>query len=110
MKILGVEYALTHKGELRKQDCDGMCYTYSKKIEIVPVDEMLEDCDGTVEKKLRYNEVLRHEIIHAFYLNQEGKIGVVVKPLLIILQFSFQSFLNCSMNIIVQNKKGVMMC
>lgn len=68
MNILGTEYSFEHDTEeLTKLGNDGMCQQYSKKIIVRKVSDMLEDTDGMEEKKLRYDEVCRHETIHAFF-------------------------------------------
>lgn len=67
MKILGQEYEVVHDESLVNMDCDGLCLKYSKQIKIRPMQNMLDDSDDEAEKKKRYNEVLRHEAIHAFF-------------------------------------------
>ena len=67
VNILGTEYSLKVDDSLEKTSCDGVCKEYDKQIEIRSVDAMLSDDDSTETKKKRYNEVLRHEIIHAFF-------------------------------------------
>lgn len=68
MNILGIEYNFEHDTEkLTKLGCDGMCQQYSKRIVVRKVSDMLEDSDDIKAKKLRYDEVCRHEAIHAFF-------------------------------------------
>lgn len=67
INILGTEYILEQDESIIDKDCDGLCAEYSKKISIRPVHEMLcKDCTDQ-EREKRYNEVLRHEIIHAAF-------------------------------------------
>lgn len=67
VNILGTEYSLNVDDMLEKTNCDGLCKEYDKQITIRSVGAMLSDDDSTETKKKRYNEVLRHEIIHAFF-------------------------------------------
>lgn len=57
INILGTEYS----------NADGLCKEYDKQIKIRNVGSMLCDDDPIDTKKRRFNEVLRHEIIHAFF-------------------------------------------
>lgn len=67
MNILGTEYSFEHDTEeLAKLGNDGICQKYSKRIAVREVSNMLEDADDIKAKKLRYDEVCRHEAIHAF--------------------------------------------
>lgn len=72
MNILGTEYQLQVDDEYL-EDCnlDGACMGYDKLIKIRNVESMLERKDSVAVKQKRYNEVLRHEIIHAF-LSESG--------------------------------------
>ena len=68
MNILGTEYSFEHDTEgLRKSGADGVCQQYNKRIAVREVVDMLEDIDDMTARKLRYNEVCRHEVIHAFF-------------------------------------------
>lgn len=69
--ILGTEYSVEIDDTLEKTNADGMCKGYDKEIFIRSIDSMLCDEDSTDTKKMRFNEVLRHEIIHAFF-NEAG--------------------------------------
>lgn len=65
--ILGQKYTVdTANGELATSGADGMCKAYAKKIDIRPYSEMLEYSAADDEKKERFKEVVRHEIVHAF--------------------------------------------
>lgn len=50
---------------------DGLCKGYSKEITHRGVDDMLCNDDPIDVKKIRFSEVLRHELIHAFF-NEVG--------------------------------------
>lgn len=68
LEILGTNYELIVNDEsLMEINADGVCRPYEKVIRIAPVIDMLDDDSSTKEKRLRNNEVLRHEIIHAFF-------------------------------------------
>lgn len=69
MKILGTDYELIQDGSLTKSGVDGLCFEYTKQIKIRPFQDMLGDEDTREDKRKRYNEVLRHEAIHAFLVN-----------------------------------------
>lgn len=71
VNILGTEYSVEIDDTLEKTNADGMCKVYDKVISIRSVDSMLCDEDSTDTKKMRFNEVLRHEIVHAFF-NEAG--------------------------------------
>lgn len=71
MNILGSNYKLIHDYMLSEDGLDGCCNAYSKQIKIQTVENMLNVKDRYEEKQKRYNEVLRHEIIHAFF-NESG--------------------------------------
>ena len=64
--ILGTVYEVVEDAAL-DETFDGQCVEYSKEILIRPLEQMLGDDDSEDEKRKRYNEVLRHEIIHAFF-------------------------------------------
>lgn len=68
MNILGENYDFAHNTkELEKMGSDGICQQYSKKITVREMADMLDDTDDMEAKKIRYNEVCRHEVIHAFF-------------------------------------------
>lgn len=68
VNILGTEYKIEIDDTLDKISCDGLCKIYDKAIIIKNVGSMLDDDDSTETKKKRYDEVLRHEIVHAFFV------------------------------------------
>lgn len=66
VSILGTEYKVTEGAGLGVTEIDGQCMNYKKMIQIrVPAD-MLEQDASEAEKRIRYEEVMRHEIVHAF--------------------------------------------
>lgn len=68
MNILGTEYTLIKEDDtLVEINADGECQSYSKVIRIRPAKEMLTPNDSIEIKQKRYNETLRHEVIHAFF-------------------------------------------
>jgi hypothetical protein len=67
VNILGTEYSIEIDDTLEKTELDGLCKEYNKQISVRSVGSMLNDNDSTDTKKIRFEEVLRHEIIHAFF-------------------------------------------
>ena len=67
VNILGTEYSIDIDDTIEKTNCDGLCKEYDKKITVRNVGAMLCDDDSMETKKKRFNEVLRHEVIHAFF-------------------------------------------
>lgn len=68
INILGTEYlAIVDDDECIKLNADGLCRFYDKKIIIRSIDKLLVDGASEEEKRIRMQEVVRHEIIHAFF-------------------------------------------
>lgn len=68
MNILGTDYELIKDcDELTERNVDGECQSYGKVIRIRPLKKMLLPVDSDAIKQQRYNEVVRHEVIHAFF-------------------------------------------
>lgn len=68
VKILGTTYKVEEDDSIIKSDnADGVCVRYTKEIKIVPKELIMENCTEE-EKELRYNEVLRHELVHAYFI------------------------------------------
>lgn len=67
VNILGTEYSIVVDDEMHRTDRDGQANFYSKEIRIRPDTDMLENEGTEWEKKLRFMEVMRHEIFHTFF-------------------------------------------
>lgn len=67
VNILGTEYGIIIDDELHRTLNDGVCEGYTKKISVRPEKEMLNDTDSEEARKKRFDEVMRHEIMHAFF-------------------------------------------
>lgn len=68
INILGCDYRIVRDdGSLLKENADGVCQTYDKIIRIAPLDDLLSDVDAVEMKTVRSKEVMRHEVIHAFF-------------------------------------------
>lgn len=69
--VLGTKYNIIIDSELEKYNADGECKRYVKLIRIRPEESLCYE-DATKEEKNRcFKEVLRHEIVHAFF-NESG--------------------------------------
>lgn len=66
VSVLGVNYAVYQDKDLAS--CDGYCQRYNHEIHIRKAKRMLDGKESTQEEKeARYREVMRHELIHAFF-------------------------------------------
>lgn len=65
--ILGTVYVIRENNELIESKQDGTHNAYNKVIEIRSIENMLEKEASDLAKKKRYDEVVRHEVIHAFF-------------------------------------------
>ena len=65
--ILGQDYDILIDETLKDRGRDGECLMYEKKINIKPVQDMLESDASMSSKVTSWNETLRHELIHAFF-------------------------------------------
>lgn len=68
VNILGTEYTIEEDESLVKTQADGLTQQYEKKITIRPCKDMLNDEDREEAKKIRYDEVIRHEVVHASFI------------------------------------------
>lgn len=68
VNILGTEYTIENDDNLAKTELDGLHEQYAKRISMRNKEDMLTDNDGSELKKFRYDEVARHEVIHAFFI------------------------------------------
>lgn len=66
VNVLGIDYNIIPDEELQATENDGSCDKYSKEIRIRPIAWMLDNSANDKSKKMRFEEVVRHEIIHAF--------------------------------------------
>ena len=66
--ILGTEYTIDIDKTLKDTNYDGLCNGYTKNITIRKTKDMLADSNSKLIKKIRTKEVLRHEIVHAFFI------------------------------------------
>ena len=71
INILGTDYSIDVDKTLKKTNLDRLCNGYEKRIITRKSKDMLSDNDPEEIKKMRLDEVLRHEIIHAFF-NESG--------------------------------------
>ncbi len=68
IEILGTVYQfVVEDEELEQKNLDGVCLCYAKKIQVRPAEKMLGSYDTMEEKQSRYREVVRHELVHAFF-------------------------------------------
>lgn len=67
VNILGTNYMIGDDDSLFKTNADGLHEEYAKRISMRKAEDMLTDNDSFDLKKLRYNEVARHEVVHAFF-------------------------------------------
>lgn len=67
VNILGTEYEIITDDSIVSQNVDGLCKSYDKQIIIRSKGNMLCADDSDEVKALRYREVLRHELVHAFF-------------------------------------------
>ena len=65
--VLGTEYKIITDDSIIQDGADGICKSYDKKILIRSKGEMLCSDDSEEVKDIRYKEVLRHELVHAFF-------------------------------------------
>ena len=67
VNVLGTEYKIITDNSIVQDGADGICKSYEKKILIRSKGEMLCSDDSEEIKDIRYKEVLRHELVHAFF-------------------------------------------
>lgn len=67
VNILGTKYNVIIDNSLSHTQADGVCKTYDKIITVRPIPEMLGADDCYKSKEARFKEVIRHELIHAFF-------------------------------------------
>lgn len=67
VNVLGTEYKIITDDTIVSQGVDGLCKSYDKEINIRSKENMLCADDSDEIKEIRYREVLRHELVHAFF-------------------------------------------
>ena len=68
VNVLGTDYTIKVDSDyLKEQNADGVCKSYDKEIVIREDTDFLCPDDKATTKKLRKKEVIRHELIHAFF-------------------------------------------
>lgn len=67
VNVLGTEYKIITDDSIIQDGADGICKSYDKKILIRSKGEMLCSDDSAIVKAVRHKEVLRHELVHAFF-------------------------------------------
>ena len=67
INILGTPYTVKEDGSiLKSHSADGLCMRYNREILILPKEMMLDNRTDK-EQEIRYKEVLRHELVHAYF-------------------------------------------
>lgn len=59
--VLGAEYSIAETDEL-PEDTDGECHRFTRRIIVRPLEDGADDDDRRYRR-----EVLRHEVMHAFF-------------------------------------------
>ncbi len=67
VNILGTEYRIIIDEEMHRTERDGVERRYLHEISLRPKSDMLNSEATDYERALRFNEVGRHEILHAFF-------------------------------------------
>lgn len=68
VNILGTEYVVTRNtSAIEGMGADGICYPFDKKIIYRDLKDFLDKEDSITAKMVRREEVIRHEVIHAFF-------------------------------------------
>lgn len=73
--ILGTEYTVTRNtSAIEDMGADGICQPYDKKIIYRELKDFLGKDDSLTAKRVRRDQVIRHEVIHAFFA-ESGLVG-----------------------------------
>ncbi len=67
ISILGTEYEIAEDSGLYRTDFDGICKNYGKSVRARALADMLDQDSTEKEKRIRLDEVMRHELVHAFF-------------------------------------------
>lgn len=66
--ILGTEYTVTRNtSAIEDMGADGICQPYDKKIIYRELKDFLGKDDSLTAKRVRRDQVIRHEVIYAFF-------------------------------------------
>ena len=83
--ILGTEYTVTRNtSAIEDMGADGICQPYDKKIIYRELKDFLGKDDSLTAKRVRRDQVIRHEVIHAFFVeygNDEVLVDWMAKQL-----------------------------
>lgn len=88
--ILGTEYTVTRNtSAIEDMGADGICQPYDKKIIYRELKDFLGKDDSLTAKRVRRDQVIRHEVIHAFfaesglteYVNDEVLVDWIAKQM-----------------------------
>lgn len=66
VKVLGDKYRIRECHNM-PDNVDGLCFPYDREISLRPLEELLDGDTNEENKKARWRELLRHELIHAFF-------------------------------------------
>lgn len=67
INILGTQYEIVEDAGLRRTGFDGLCRNYGKTLQVRDSTDMLDQDATEDEKRIRYKETVRHELVHAFF-------------------------------------------
>ena len=80
VNILGTEYEFSE--DMKDDSCDGMTDVYAKTMQIKPKDKFFDDEDGKANDARR-DEVIIHEICHAFFFESGLRTTATMRLLLV---------------------------
>lgn len=68
VNILGTDYVVARNtSAIEGMDADGICQPFDKKIIYRDLKDFLGKEDSITAKRVRREEVIRHEVVHAFF-------------------------------------------
>lgn len=68
VNILGTDYNISVNTKPLERDADGLVCPYSKQLVICPVAHIADEIETTEGKEKAFKETVRHEVIHAFFM------------------------------------------
>lgn len=71
VNILGTRYIVAADSSKVEKGNDGQCENYNKAIYVKDKDDILDEAASPAEKSAAFKEVMRHELVHAFF-NEAG--------------------------------------